>query len=186
MYVGFLQSSQIGSGSGGSENPDDGSIGGSDGAGTDLSGVLGWLDSIAKGIGSLAESIKNGIRDVLIEIFVPDEDFITGKIEELKSEFGFVALIIDSAQQITSIFMTNSFSGDMPVVTINLGNAESKYNYGGVVTALDFSWFARYKPTTDAIISGILWLLFIWRIFVKLPGIINGSSGADDSSGMGD
>ena len=148
--------------------------------------MLGWLDSIEKGIGSLAENIKNGIRDVLIEIFVPDEDFISGKIEELKSEFGFVALIIDSAQQITSIFTTSTFDGDIPVITMNLGKAESKYNYGGVVTALDFSWFAKYKPTTDAILSGILWLLFIWRLFVKLPGIINGSSGSDDSSEMGD
>ena len=99
---------------------------------------------------------------------------------------GFVALIIDSAQQITSIFTTSTFDEDIPVITMNLGKAESKYNYGGVVTALDFSWFAKYKPTTDAILSGILWLLFIWRLFVKLPGIINGSSGSDDSSEMGE
>lgn len=66
---------------------------------------------------------------------------------------------------------------------MNLGNAESKYNYGGKAIALDMTWFAKYKPTTDAVISAILWAFFVWRVYVMLPGIINGVSGTVGSYG---
>ena len=139
--------------------------------------MLGWLSSIKEGIGSLAESIKTGIKDVLLEIFVPDEDFITEKLEELKQEFVFAESIINTADQLKNAMSSTTFSDEFPVIYMDLSAAESKYDYGGRTVALDFSWFARYKPLTDTIISGILWALLIWRMFVLLPGIINGTSG---------
>lgn len=39
------------------------------------------------------------------------------------------------------------------------------------------SWYARYKPSVDIILSGILWIVFVWNTFKTLPSIINGVGG---------
>jgi len=65
-----------------------------------------------------------------------------------------------------------------PYIPVNLSAAQSHYgfNYGGEVGFLDLSWYAPYKHTVDNILSGFLWLFFMWKLFSKLPGIIGGSS----------
>ena len=42
---------------------------------------------------------------------------------------------------------------------------------------LDMRWYSRYKATGDLILSGFLWALFAWRMYLKLPGTISGISG---------
>ena len=34
-----------------------------------------------------------------------------------------------------------------------------------------------YKPKMDAILGAIIWLWLAWRVFLSVPGIINGASG---------
>lgn len=74
----------------------------------------------------------------------------------------------------------------VPQLTINMGAAQSHYgfDYGGEVAFLDLSWYAPYKSTVDGLISGFLWVFFLWKLFSKAPGIISGasmdSSKADD------
>lgn len=122
---------------------------------------------------SLLQSIPETILSGIQAIFVPSADFLTAKVEALRARFDFINVFMD---------FIDSFKGELsgatpPVIYVHLENAEGSYNYGGTVKFLDMSWYSRYKSTGDAIISGFLWALFGWRMYLKLPGIINGVSG---------
>lgn len=67
-------------------------------------------------------------------------------------------------------------SASAPSLTIELGEASASWFPGGTVKVIDFSWYAQYKPTVDSLLSGILWAVFIWAVFKKAPGIIQGAS----------
>lgn len=69
-----------------------------------------------------------------------------------------------------------------PSIVIDFSKAKSVYgyNYGGQTEVLDLSWYAEYKPTVDAILSGFLWLLFLWGVFKHAPGIIGGGDLMDN------
>jgi len=45
--------------------------------------------------------------------------------------------------------------------------------------AIDLTWYAKYKPTVDAILSSFIWVVFAYNTFKDLPSIISGvGSGA--------
>lgn len=60
-------------------------------------------------------------------------------------------------------------------------NIESKY-YTGELTILNLSWYAKFKPYGDVVLTGFIYLLFLWRIFIHLPNIISGTGGGIESS----
>ena len=64
-----------------------------------------------------------------------------------------------------------------PSLKLDLGAAQSHYGYeyGGEVEFLDLSWYTPYKQTVDSLLSGFLWLLFIWHLFKLAPNIISGA-----------
>ena len=131
--------------------------------------VIEWLSSIWDAICSIPDLILEGIR----AIFVPSEDFVTTKVEALRSRFNWIEPILGYGDFIK----TQLVDPEPPVLYVHLGDAEGELNYGGTVKFLDLTWYERYKPQGDAIISGFLWALFAWRMYVKLPGIINGVAG---------
>lgn len=118
------------------------------------------------------EDLKESIKDTLTELFVPDEDYLTEKLNHIREKFGFADSVMAMGEVFKEMFSVNPT--EPPKIVINLGNAESKYNYGGSTLALDMSWYARYKPSVDAILSSIMWVVFGWRLFVGLPNIISG------------
>lgn len=63
-----------------------------------------------------------------------------------------------------------------PSIKIDLGAAQSNYGYqyGGEVEMLDLSWYTPYKKTVDDLVSGFLWILFLWNLFKRAPSIISG------------
>lgn len=114
---------------------------------------------------------------MLIEIFVPSEDFLSEKINYLKSKFG----IVDSITSTIDIFFNffkNVGNGKPPKIEIDFSSARSSINFGSKVT-IDFSWYTQFKPMVDTILSSIMWVFFVWRIFKRLPNIINGTGGAE-------
>lgn len=126
-------------------------------------------------IGDLIKSIPQAISEAISAIFVPREDFLTAKWEAIRSEFAFADSITSSGQLILDVL--NRIDPEPPVIYIDLGASEGSYDIGGEVAFIDLHWYERYKPTGDAIISAFLWLVFIWRMFMKLPGIISGMPG---------
>lgn len=63
-----------------------------------------------------------------------------------------------------------------PVIWVHFENAESKYgyDYGGKEKMLDLSWYQKYKANVDTLISGFLWLCFLWLLFKRAAAIIQG------------
>ena len=147
---------------------------------TAIADVIEWLKSlgatladILEWIKSLPSAIVDGISSVLTSIFVPTTDFITAKVESLRARFDWIDPFIVFAENISG----ELFSTEPPVIYIHLDDAEGSYNYGGTIPFLDMRWYARYKEQGDLILSGFLWALFAWRMYLKLPGIISGASG---------
>ena len=109
-------------------------------------------------------------------LFVPSEDFLTEKVDSLCDRFSFADSIVRTGQVLFDGL--SGISTEPPVIYVDLGAFEGSYDLGGKVVFVDLHWYSRYKPTVDKIISSFLWACFVWRLLIKLPGIINGASGA--------
>ena len=138
-----------------------------------VSGTL-WAD-FTTWFGQKLEWIPKQILEGITAIFVPKEDFLTAKWEAIRAEFAFADSIMSSGDMVLDVL--NGIDPEPPVIYIDLGASEGSYDIGGEVPFLDLRWYERYKPTGDAIISAFLWLVFAWRMFIKLPGIIGGLPG---------
>lgn len=137
--------------------------------------ITGPIVGALTNIWDLITSIPQAIAEAISAIFVPEADFITEKWNAIRSRFAFADSIASSGQMILGVLQ--GIDPEPPVIYVELGDAEGSYYLGGQVAFLDLRWYARYKPTGDAIISAFLWLVFVWRMFIKLPGIIAGLPG---------
>lgn len=98
---------------------------------------------------------------------------IDEKLTLIKQRFDFVDSIKSLFAEMNSYLIDGSMQ--VPEITINFGNAEGKYNYGGSAKVLDLSWYARYKPTVDKIIIAFTYIGFIFLLYKRLPDIISGA-----------
>lgn len=129
--------------------------------------------------GNLFEQfITEPIIGALEALFVPDENALQNAFEQLEEDFKIVGFVKETTVDIVDLFTNGAFDTP-PQVKINLSDSEGQYDYGtGNVTVLDLSWYARYKPTVDAMLSSIMLVIFAWRLWHQLPNIISGSAGA--------
>ena len=154
-----------------------------------------WAGSSAKPItGTFADTAVGSFLDALMDalltplkwlldqllagltaLFVPSSDYLSAKVEALRAEFAFADGIISTAEIIRDIF--NDSGQEPPVIYIDLGATRGSYNIGGEIAFVDMSWYAEYKPTVDKLLSGLIWLVFCWQSFKRLPGIISGLPG---------
>lgn len=68
---------------------------------------------------------------------------------------------------------TNTYTA--PELAISFG-ASDKYGVDWAnIKPLDLSWYAPHKETVDGILSGILWLSYLFLLIKRAPGIIRGS-----------
>lgn len=138
-----------------------------------------WLQRIIDAIANIGTIIRDAfatlkdlIVDVLETVFVPDLSELGDVVDVYSNKFGWVSDLYLFVKDIL-----NSLRCDVPPkIPIDLGDAESPngYNYGGETYVLDMTWYARYKDTVDFMLSGILWLFFIWRMFKRIPDILAG------------
>ena len=49
-------------------------------------------------------------------------------------------------------------------------------------SALDLSWYARYKSRVDSILSGFLWIGYLWLLFKRAPGIVRGAAMIEETN----
>lgn len=142
--------------------------------------VSSWFDSVVNSLADIWDwlcafpsELWQAIVDALAYVFVPSEGYLDSKVLELRAAFPLFDSIILSANELRDFF---NFSSASPIIYIPLGNSTS-WELGGTTVFVDLTWYAQYKPTVDLIISAFLWLFFLWRVFLSLPGIIRGSSG---------
>ena len=133
----------------------------------------GVKNNIVSSVGEAFQSVGQFIMDGLTALFVPDEDFIMGKVETVREKFSFIESVKTAWETIASLVM--SADEEIPKIEIDLSKAEGQYNYGGKVLALDMTWYSRYKPTVDAIIIAFSYIGFVFLVVKRMPEIISGS-----------
>lgn len=129
------------------------------------------VSNIWTAVRSLGTTITDSVTVALTAVFVPSSDYLSDKVFALRSRFDWINPFIDFANSL-------SFSSvEPPVIYIPLDDAEGSYYLGPEMVFVDMGWYSRYKATGDLIISGFLWAIFGWRMYLKLPGIISGVAG---------
>ena len=124
----------------------------------------------------LGNVISDSVNGVITDVFVPNEAATLEKVGEMQEYFKFT----EDMEGIVAEFKKSVFGiTPSPILKIPIGKPKSKkYNYGtGSYIIIDVSWYAEYKDFGDKIILAFAWVFFIWRMFVLLPGIINGTVG---------
>lgn len=139
------------------------------------------LDSIAVhsiDILSAILSLPATIAQSIADLFVPSAEAIDDTVQLFKRKLPWIDLLKEFAKDLHSALLNTDDTFE-PVIYIELGNTDKNYstiNYGGRAVALDLRWYKAYKAQVDEIISALMWLVFLWELFKKIPGIINGSS----------
>lgn len=138
-----------------------------------VSSVTSGLANVVDTLKGIVTSIIDGFTELLKTLFIPSDEYWKGKFDYLFAKFEWVNSLIDSVNIITDYFTTTDFS-QPPKVTLNLTLENSKYDFGDSAVVLDLTWFADYRSMVHRILSGFMWLFFLWNLFKELPSIISG------------
>ena len=133
-------------------------------------------ESILEKVLALPQTIADAVAQAIAVAFVLDEAYMRAEFDALLSDFKFLGSMVDFGRGVVDVFY--GIGSKPPILYVDLDAAESEFDYGDRVVFLDLTWYERYKPYGDAIISSFLWAWFGWRLLHSLPGLINGSSGA--------
>ena len=149
-----------------------------------LKGVLNFLGNILDYINPFSDNffghkLLDLLGDLLQSLFIPSDERLTAISNTVTSKFAFIDSIKEGVNAIKN--MLNNL-GNSP--TLETTQIESKY-YSGKLTVIDMSWYAPFKPYGDLVITGFVYISFIWRLFITLPNIIN-ATGGSVSSGISD
>lgn len=138
--------------------------------------LWGWLQNIIDAITALPAAIAEKIG----ALFKPDEALLTEITDAFKGKFGFFSTL----KQFGSDLFGMTPETEPPVIWVHLENAESKYgySYGDKQKIFDMTWYQKYKASVDGLLSGFLWLGYLWLLFKRAPAILGGMQlSADDA-----
>ena len=138
--------------------------------------LWGWLQSIIDAITALPAAIAEKIG----ALFKPDEALLTEITDTFKGKFGFFSTL----KQFGNDLFGMTPESEPPVIWVHLENAESKfgYNYGDKQKIFDMTWYQKYKASVDGLLSGFLWLGYLWLLFKRAPAILNGMQLSNDEA----
>ena len=136
--------------------------------------LWGWLQNIIDAITALPAAIAEKIG----ALFKPDEALLTEITDTFKGKFGFFSTL----KQFGNDLFGMTPETEPPVIWVHLENAESKfgYNYGDKQKIFDMTWYQKYKASVDGLLSGFLWLGYLWLLFKRAPSILNGMQMDED------
>lgn len=115
------------------------------------------------------------IGDLFSSLFVPSEDRLLAISNTVSLKFSFVDSLKIAMNSIKDII--NNL-GNAPKLTLNLG--ATKYIDEGNYVILDLSWYAPYKSYGDIVLTGFIYLIYVWRLFCHLPSLFNATASASD------
>ena len=138
--------------------------------------LWGWLQSIIDAITALPAAIAEKIG----ALFKPDEALLTEITDTFKGKFGFFSTL----KQFGNDLFGMTPESEPPVIWVHLENAESKYgyNYGDKQKIFDMTWYQKYKASVDGLLSGFLWLGYLWLLFKRAPSILGGMQLSSDDA----
>lgn len=138
---------------------------------TNIGNILSYVNPLHENF--LGKKIIELLGNLLQNLFIPKEESFT-KFQDIFSEkLGFVENVKSGVNSLKDMF--NNVE-ELPTLSIDI---DSKY-YKGELTIIDLNWYSQYKTYGDLVITGFCYIFFIWRIWVHLPSILQGSSGVTD------
>lgn len=129
-----------------------------------------WLE-----INTLPRRIQEKIKELFEYFFLPDEELTNQRLEVIRQKFAFIDTLAGGGESVMN-FLKAASGTRAPVITISLGSYSGSFNYGSGNVVIDFSWYAPYKPMVDNIIAGIIWAVWLWHMYKRIPDIIAGNS----------
>lgn len=110
---------------------------------------------------------------MLEEVFIPNEEKMNELLDQIRARFEFVNSIKTSITSFEDVM-----NGIKPAPSLKINIGETKYTEARTVKIIDLSWYAPYKGIGDAVITGFVYMMFLWRLFIHLPSTISGAGGA--------
>lgn len=136
----------------------------------DMSETNSILGSIVSAITNAVQSIINGIQN----IFIPSPGFLDDQLAEIQASFAWY----DDIKQIGADFsgaMENQANASAPVISIPTLSSRGHVYTARSEMVLDLSDYQESVVSVRAILSVLLWIFFLWRLYCRLPDIIHGS-----------
>lgn len=114
--------------------------------------------------------IINMQKELETFLFIPDEEHLNLIPNTVNEKFAVVDTIKGVINEL-KIILSNA----NPNTSLNV-DVESKY-FSGSVKVIDLSWYQPFKEYGDLVLTGFIYIMFVWRVFVHLPNIISGTGG---------
>lgn len=132
-----------------------------------LSGLVDKISSIFDLISDFFSSfftnLFNKLKELLVFLFIPDEDNAFTEIKNLINEkFRFISQFTDLASKLVNL----NFSSDVPAFEFTI--------YGKKYSIIDWSLYQPYRKYIHSIIIVISYYHFIQRTIKRIPSIIGG------------
>ena len=102
-------------------------------------------------------------------------------IADVTSDAATAAAIADGAVTLADVTSEHADADSetvtytAPELAISFGDSDLYGVDWANIRPLDLSWYAPHKETVDGIVSGILWLSYLFLLIKRAPGIIRGS-----------
>ena len=148
------------------------------------------LDDLLGVGGDILDGVTDSLPDIDFDLTDVQGAGASGSIAGILAAFAWWRTVWDIGKMFVETVSANeqaayAYDADAPgsnppgapSIPLVLSAAHSfyGYDYGGQVEMFDLSWYTPYKETVDHIISGFLWLSFLWALFRHAPGIISGA-----------
>jgi len=133
-----------------------------------LANMLSYLNPFSENF--FGRKIIELLGDLLELLFIPSQERLEAISNAVTSKFGFIDTIKNTINSLKQL-----------IISVN-PNVELTYNvtstyYTGEVSVVNLSWYTPFKPYGDIVITGFVYLFFIWRLFIHAPNIIHGLGG---------
>lgn len=144
-----------------------------------------YMSNAPKGWINFWNSFNNmSLKDFIIDVHNDIENSVNPLSDDNKAEFNNVMssinndTFIGSFNQIKDDYLPkilDSLKGQSATYTFKTASSSNKYfSIPAHTITLDMSWYLPYKHYGDMVLSGFMWLSFLWLLFKRFPSIING------------
>lgn len=134
---------------------------------TNLANILSYINPFSENF--FGYKIIDMFSDLFEFLFVPDGDGLEDIYYLVAEKFNFIESI-----KIAINSVKNSLNNVNSVATYSI-DVSSEY-YSGSLKIIDLTWYVPFKPYGDLVITGLVYIFFLWRLFVRLPSILHGLS----------
>lgn len=134
-----------------------------------LGGISNFLSDIWEAIRGIPGSILQGLQG----IFVPSEGFMDEQLADLQESFAWY----DDIKKLGSDFrdaFENQSNASAPVISIPSMSSQGHSYTERSEIVLDLSDYQEAVLSVRVILSVLLWIFFLWRLYCRLPDIIHG------------